>query len=96
MSIPKVDLVRVRDVWLSLHNAERTTKKLTPFTYNPSLEQTATTRANHLAQLGKATHQRKSTDGYYSYASIKQRFIDQGITFLNKEKNGQALFTENL
>lgn len=96
MSIPKVDLARVRDTWLSLHNTERATKKLTPFTYNPSLEQTATTRANHLAQLGKATHQRKSTDGYYSYASIKQRFIDQGITFLNKEKNGQALFTENL
>ena len=77
MNIPKVDLVKVRDVRLSLHNAERKTKSLTPFTYSSALEGTATTRAKHLADIGKASHLRKSSDGYYSYTSIKQWFIDQ-------------------
>lgn len=36
--IPKVDFVKVRDVWLALHNAERVTKNLTPFIYNSVLE----------------------------------------------------------
>lgn len=96
MTIPKVDMVKVREVRLSLHNTERTTKKLTPFTYNSALEWTAVTWANHLATLGKATHKRTSADGYYSYANIKTWFLDQWIVFAGKEKNGQALFTENL
>lgn len=96
MTIPKVDLARVRTTWLALHNAERTTKSLTAFTYSSALEWTATTWAKHLADIGKATHVRQSTDGYYSYDSIKQRFIDQWIVFATKEKNGQPLFTENL
>jgi uncharacterized protein YkwD len=96
MTIPKVDLVKVRAAWLALHNAERKTKKLSAYTYTSSLEWTATVRAKHLAALGKATHSRKTTDGYYSYTSIKQRFIDQWIAFATKEKNGQTLFTENL
>ncbi len=96
MTIPKVDLARVRTTWLALHNAERTTKSLTSFTYSSALEWTATTWAKHLADIGKASHQRNSTDGYYSYDSIKQRFTDQWIVFATKEKNGQPLFTENL
>lgn len=96
MNIPKVNLAKVRDVRLWLHNAERSTKKLTPFTYNPSLEKTATTWAKRLADFGKATHKRAYTDGYYSYTSIKQRFINQWIIFANKEQNGQALFSESL
>ncbi len=96
MDIPKVDLVRVREARLSLHNAERATKKLAPFTYNASLEKTATTRAKHLADIGKTTHKRKNTDGYYSYENIKQRFINQWIIFANKEQNGQAVFSESL
>jgi uncharacterized protein YkwD len=77
MTIPHVDLAKVRETWLSLHNTERATKKLTPFTYSPALEKTATNRGNHLANLGKATHKRTSTDGYYSYANIKQWFVNQ-------------------
>ncbi len=96
MTIPNIDLSKVRTAWLALHNTERTTKKLTSFTYFSSLEWTATTWANHLATLGKATHLRKSTDVYYSYTSIKERFINQWITFANKEKSWQPLFTENL
>lgn len=96
MNIPNVDLAKVRDVWLSLHNAERKTKSLTPFTYGPVLEWTASTWAQHLADIGTTSHKRKSTDRYYSYASIKQWFINQWITFATKEKSGQPLFTENL
>jgi len=53
MNIPKVDLEKVRETRLSLHNTERATKKLTPFTYNASLEKTATTWAKYLAHSGK-------------------------------------------
>lgn len=38
MTIPKVDLVKVRAAWLALHNAERKTKKLSAYTYTSSLE----------------------------------------------------------
>ncbi len=96
MNIPKVDLVKVRAAWLALHNSERKNTSLTPFTYSSALEWTATTWAKHLADIGKANHLRKSTDGYYSYTSIKQRFIDLWIAFAAKEKNGAPLFTENL
>lgn len=96
MNIPKVDLAKVRTAWLALHNAERKTLWLTSFTYSPALEWTATTWAQHLADIGTVTHQRKSTDGYYSYDSIKQRFFNQWIVFADKEKNGQPLFTENI
>ena len=94
--IPKVDLTKVRDVWLWLHNTERIKLWLTSFTYSSALEWTASTWANHLAFLGKATHQRKNTDGYYSYTSIKTWFEDQWIVFATQEKNGQWVFTENL
>lgn len=96
MNIPKVDLVKVKNIRLSLHNIERKTKSLTPFMYSSWLESTAVTWAQHLANIGTTSHKRKITDGYYSYASIKQRFINHWITFTNKEKNGQPLFTENL
>lgn len=96
MNIPHVDMTKVRAAWLSLHNTERATKWLTPFTYSTALEWTATTWAKHLADIGKATHVRKSGDGYYSYTNIKAWFINQWITFATQEKNGQSLFTENL
>lgn len=38
MHIPHVDLEKVRTVRLQLHNTERATKSLTPFTYSPALE----------------------------------------------------------
>lgn len=96
MSIPGVDLNKVREVRLSLHNTERTTKSLTPYVYDYALEWTATTWSEYLADLGRTTHKRKSWDGYYSYASIKSWFQNQGISFATKEKNGQTLFTENI
>lgn len=96
MIIPNVDLAKVRDVRLSLHNTERQTKSLTPFTYNPALEWTASTWAQHLATIRTTSHRRKSTDWYYSYESIKSWFVDQWIIFAGEEINGQNLFTENI
>jgi len=96
LSLPKINIAKVRDVRLSLHNTERETKSLDPFTYSSVLEWTASTWAQHLADIKKTSHKRKTTDGYYSYTNIKQRFIDQWVTFANKEKGGQPLFTENL
>lgn len=96
MSIPNVDLVKVRDAWLALHNTERITKWLTPFVYSSALEWTAMTWAQHLADIGTTTHLRQAGDGYYSYTSIKDWFIQQWITFATQETNGQPLFTENL
>jgi len=96
MTIPNVDLAKVREVWLALHNEERTSKWLTPFAYSLDLERTASTWANHLATLRTVTHRRKSTDDYYSYASIKAWFINQWIVFSSQEVAGQSLFTENI
>lgn len=98
MNIPHVDMTKVRDAWLALHNQERATKWLTPFTYSSALEWTATTWAQHLADIRKITnlHQRYPNVPKYSYTIIKQWFIDQWIVFATKEKSGQSLFTENL
>ncbi len=96
MNIPKVDLVKVRNAWLILHNTERATKWLTPFTYSAALEWTASTWAQHLADLWTTTHKRKSTDWYYSYTTIKSWFIDLWVIFSIEEQSGQPLFTENI
>ena len=95
MSIPKVDLARVRDTWLSLHNTERATKKLTPFTYNPSLEKTATTWATYLANSWKTKglHKRPNSNVFYSYSIIQQWFLNQWINFAN---NDWTLFSESI
>ena len=96
IQISKIDVAKVREVWLSLHNAERKIKWLTPFVYSSALEWAASTWANYLASRNGTTHKRKSTDGYYSYASIKSWFANLGIVFADKETSGQPLFTENL
>ena len=94
--IPNVDIAKVRAVRLALHNTERQTKSLIPFTYSTVLEWTASLWAQHLADLGIVTHNRKNTDWGYSYESIKSWFINQWIVFVATGQNGQSLFTENL
>ena len=96
LHIPNVDLAKVRNVWLALHNTERQTKSLIPFTYSTVLEWTASLWAQHLANIGIVTHNRKNTDWWYSYESIKSWFINQWIVFVATGQNGQSLFTENL
>ena len=77
MVIPKVNLAKVRAVWVALHNAERATKSLAPLIYSPQLESTAFNWSTHLAAINRTTHKRKNSDPYYSYFGIKQWFIDQ-------------------
>ncbi|MDD3262689.1 MAG: CAP domain-containing protein [Candidatus Absconditabacteria bacterium] len=93
--IDNIDQEKIREIRLKLHNDERATKDLTPYTYNIDLEQTATSRAQHLSQLGYSTHERESTDNGYTYYSIRDRFGDQGIIF-PAEKNRASNFTENI
>lgn len=95
MNIPHVDLVRVRAAWLALHNAERKTKWLTPFTYTPALEWTATTWAKYLASQGKNSglHKRAKSNTFYSYSTIQQRFLNQWIVFAVKD---WTLFSESI
>lgn len=59
MDIPGVDLDRVRDVWLSLHNAERASSSLPLFSYHPALESTATVWAHHLADINAISNMHK-------------------------------------
>jgi hypothetical protein len=87
---------KVRSAWLQRHNQERALLWLAPLTYHLALESTATTWANYLASIKATVHKRTSSDWYYSYTSIKQRFLDQWIIFAHQEQNGQSLFTENL
>lgn len=96
IAIPNLDLAKVRNAWLALHNSERQAQWVSLFTYSPALEWTASTWARHLADIRTTTHKRKSTDGYYSYASIKARFSDQWIVFSGSEHNGYPSFTENI
>ena len=96
LTLPGVDMDKVRAYWLNLHNQERADQSLAPLNYVSELEQTATTRAQYLARLRKTTHKRLANDGYYSYVSIKSWFLNQGIVFATSEQNGQALFTENI
>ncbi len=96
MDIPYVDVQKIREAWIQWHNTERTSLWLAPLVYHPALESTAMTWANYLAQRRWTTHRRHPSDPYYSYPSIKQRFLDQGIVFAWVEQSGQSLFTENL
>ncbi len=96
MNIPHVDLAKVRDFRLSLHNTERTTKWLTPYAYDSTLEWTASTWAQHLADIHTTSHRRKTTDWYYSYRSIKNRFSDQWVVFEDPDEQNWNLFTENI
>lgn len=96
LEIPNVDMEQVRSTWLERHNQERASLWLDPLAYHLALESTATTRAKYLGTLRTTTHKRTSSDGYYSYSSIKQWFLNQWIVFAHEEQKGQSLFTENL
>lgn len=93
--ITNIDQEKIRTTRLQRHNTERTNKDLSIYTYDQELEQTATARAQYLSEINTSSHKRKSTDWYYSYDSIKERFWEQWITF-PAEKNGAANFSENI
>jgi hypothetical protein len=97
-----VNIQKIRDYWLNIHNKERGLKWLDGYNYSPTLEQTAYNWANFLGDnfwtnLNSKTrkyssHRRKPWDGYYSTDSVKQRFEDQWVSFDWK----WTLFTENI
>ena len=83
LEIANVDLQKVRDTILSWHNTERTKEGLQEYRYQPYFEKSATKWVKTIVSEGRSSnfHQRKKSDGYYSYASILDRFADLGITF---------------
>ncbi len=93
--ITNINEEKIRTYWLEKHNTERVTKKLDGYTYDLQLEETATTRAQYLAKLNYSTHKRSSSDWYYNYNTIKNRFWEQWITFW-KEINWNPNFSENI
>lgn len=95
--LSNIDFDEVRKKWLSRHNQEREKLWLSPYTYHSDLEKSAVNRALYLAKnsIKSWTHARKSTDGYYSYDSIKNWFWSLGIYF-PKETWWRAAFTESV
>lgn len=72
-----VDWDKVKQERLSWHNYERSQKWLSPYTYNESLNYTALTWAQQIANEQRktwGTHVRQAWDGYYKTESIKNRF----------------------
>lgn len=94
-NITNIDQQLVEQTWLDRHNEARNDLWLAEYTIEKQLNNSAQNRSNHLAELNYSTHKRLSTDGYYNYESIKDRFSNQGITF-PKEQNGVANFSENI
>lgn len=80
--IKNVDWDKVQEEILRRHNDERSKKWLILYTSNSSLNYSALTRANQIANEERKTgntHLRKSTDKYYSTESIKNWFYDLWI-----------------
>ena len=81
-TIKNIDWEKVQEEILKWHNDERSKKWLTLYTLNSSLNYSASTRAQQIANEVRKTgntHLRKSTDRYYSTASIKNWFDDLWI-----------------
>lgn len=77
-----VDWDRVKQERLARHNYEREQKWLSPYTYNESLNYTALTRAQQIANEQRktgSTHARQSWDGYRNTNSIKEWFANMWV-----------------
>lgn len=75
--IKNVDWEKVQGELLKWHNDERIKKWLTPYTLNSSLNYSALTRAQQIANEDRksgSTHLRNPNDRYYSTESIKNWF----------------------
>ena len=73
----------VRNAVLSWHNEERKNVWVNSYKYNLDLEWSATTRANQIVSMWKSWnfHARNSSDWYYNYNSILNRFSNLWINF---------------
>ena len=90
--ITNVDRDKVQETWLEWHNAERDKLWLGKYKINESLNFSALTWAQKLAKQNYSTHKRLSTDWYYNYTSILNRFGDLWISF----DYTKTAFTENI
>lgn|GEM_PF-934009 len=91
--IKNVDVAKLHETRFARHNTARANKSIAPYTRDEELSATAYARAQYLAGIDRSTHQRSSSDGYYNYESIKQRFANKGVKF--DESNGTA-FSESI
>ena len=97
LDLEGIDEEKVREAVLSRHNEERKNNGLSPYTYQNLFEKSATTWSKTIVEEGRSSnfHKRKSTDGYYSYQSLMQRFENLGITFRTLT-GGRTAFTESV
>ena len=96
-NFPNIDVQKVRESILSWHNQERASLWRNSYKYSLDLEWSATTRASDLAASGKTKnlHARNSSDWYYNYNSMANRFSNLWITFWNAPK-WAAAFSETV
>lgn len=93
-SLPiNINFEKVSSAWLSWQNQERTTLHIPAYTWNQLLHYSAQQWAETLKNKWTTTHRRLSTDGYYNYRNIKNRFNDQWVTF--HDESG-TMFSESL
>jgi uncharacterized protein YkwD len=97
LTLSNVNLQTVRDTLLGWHNDERISLGLSPYAYHSDLEKSATTWAEVLKNEERTsnTHSRSSSDGYYNYESIMDRFGGLNI-FFPSATNGRASFSESV
>ena len=96
-TLQNVDFDKIREARLSRHNNLRAEKWVSNLSYHSDLEKSANTRASYLASnsITNWTHTRTSSDWYYNYNSIKERFWNLWISFA-KETGGKTAFSESV
>lgn len=87
------DVDKVADAWIWRNNDLRDKLWLTEYTYDDRLDKTANEWSKYMANLWTRTHKRKSTDWFYNYNSLLDRFADRWLTFSNVNR---TTFTENV
>lgn len=81
--IPNVNFDKVKNAMVEWHNEERKNLGYDPYRYQDILWTSATTWVHTIVSEGRSSnfHQRKKSDGYYSYASILEWLANLWIKF---------------
>ena len=90
---PHINIVKVRQTWLSWYNRYRARLKLPAYQLNDTLNATASVWSANAVRRGLIDHKRTPTSSYYDYPAIEQWFKNQGVTFVNMHG---ITFTENI
>lgn len=92
-----VDWNRVKQERLAWHNYERSQRWLSPYTYNESLDYTALTWAEQIANEQRktwSTHARKLWDWYRNTNSIKEWFANMWVNVVSfSESNAYGYYS---